>query len=57
MTKVKDPVCGMTVDTEKARSRGTYNGEDVFFCDENCRRAYEARRAYLDSLLRVHSSW
>ena len=57
MTKVQDPVRGMTVDTEKARSRGAYNGEDAFFCDENCRRAYEARRAYLDSLLRVRSSW
>ena len=57
MTRVKDPVCGMTVDTEKAQSRGSYNGEDVYFCDENCRRAYEARRAYLDSLLHVHSGW
>ena len=57
MTKVKDPVCGMTVDAEKARSQGTDNGEDVFFCDENCRPAYEARRAYLDRLLRVHSNW
>lgn len=56
MTKSKDPICGMNVDSEKAAVWGTYGGDTVYFCDENCRRAYEARRAYLDSLLRVHQA-
>ncbi len=42
MTKAKDPVCGMTVDTEKARVVGVYNGVSVYFCAEGCKKAYEA---------------
>ena len=41
--KVKDPVCGMTVDSEKAPAKGTYQGQTVYFCNEGCRKTYEAR--------------
>ncbi len=44
-TKAKDPVCGMSVETEGARIFGTYDGETVYFCCEACRRTYEGRRA------------
>jgi len=44
MAKVKDPVCGMTVDTERAAAKGTYDGQIVYFCSEHCRITYEARR-------------
>ena len=43
--KVKDPICGMTVDTETARFSGTYDGQAVYFCAAACQKAYEARRA------------
>jgi len=38
---VKDPVCGMKVESTTAPARGTYNGKDVFFCAETCKRTYE----------------
>ncbi len=41
MAKVKDPVCGMTVDTEKAKYKGTYGGLVVYFCAEICQKTYE----------------
>lgn len=41
MTKVKDPVCGMTIDSEHAAAHGTYGGEAVYFCTEGCRTRYE----------------
>jgi len=39
--KVKDPVCGMTIEDSAAAARGTYGGQTVFFCSEACRRTYE----------------
>lgn len=42
--KVKDPICGMTVETETAKIHGTYDGLEVYFCAEACRREFEARR-------------
>ncbi|HZY92310.1 MAG TPA: YHS domain-containing protein [Thermoplasmata archaeon] len=42
--KVKDPVCGMTVDTERAPAKGEYDGKMVYFCAESCRKTFEARR-------------
>lgn len=44
MAKVRDPVCGMTIDSETAAARGTYDGETVYFCSEGCRKTFEARR-------------
>lgn len=43
--KVKDPVCGMSVDTERAPAQGTYDGQTVYFCAASCKVAYEKRRA------------
>jgi Cu+-exporting ATPase len=39
-----DPVCGMTVDPEVARSRGlstTYDGKEYFFCGRGCKLDFE----------------
>jgi len=44
MAKAKDPVCGMTVDTERAPAKGVYDGQPVYFCAEGCKKVYEARR-------------
>lgn len=39
---------------ERAKARGVYAGEFVYFHDESCRRAFEARREYLERMDRVH---
>ena len=41
--KVKDPVCGMMVDTERAPAKGEYNGKMVYFCAKSCQATYERR--------------
>ena len=41
MTKARDPVCEMTVDTDHAAAQGTYGGQKVYFCSTGCRRKYE----------------
>lgn len=43
--KVKDPVCGMTIDAERAAAKGTYDGTTVYFCAVACQRKYERERA------------
>ncbi|MCI4373826.1 MAG: YHS domain-containing protein [Thermoplasmata archaeon] len=43
MVKVKDPVCGMMVESEKAPASGVYDGRTVYFCNPSCKTTYEAR--------------
>jgi YHS domain-containing protein len=43
--KVKDPVCGMVIDSDRAAAKGVYDGETVYFCAVGCQRKYEARRS------------
>ena len=49
---VVDPVCGMTVEPETARSRGlqsSYEGRDFFFCGKGCKLEFDDDPArYLD---------
>ena len=40
--KEKDPVCGMTVDTESAVAHSSHQGLDHFFCSTACQRKFEA---------------
>lgn len=40
MDPVKDPVCGMTVDSAKSIRR-TYNARDYYFCSTSCSRAFQ----------------
>jgi YHS domain-containing protein len=42
MKESRDPVCGMKVDPERAPARGTYAGQNVYFCSPVCQRKYEA---------------
>ena len=44
MAKVKDPICGMMVDTERAPAKGVYGNETVYFCSPVCKQTYDARR-------------
>jgi len=41
MAKVKDPVCGMTIEDSKAAAHGTYDGKVVYFCSTACQKSYE----------------
>jgi P-type Cu+ transporter len=42
---VRDPVCGMTVDTEAGKPRLNYLGKDYHFCSERCRSKFQANPA------------
>jgi YHS domain-containing protein len=39
--KVKDPVCGMTVEDSDAVAASTYKGTTYFFCSPSCKEAFE----------------
>lgn len=41
MAMVKDPVCGMEIDTSQAEAQTTFQGQAYFFCSEECRRTFE----------------
>jgi len=46
---VKDPVCGMDVDSESAQHEAEFEGEHYYFCSEGCRTKFEEDpKAYLD---------
>jgi heavy metal translocating P-type ATPase len=48
--RVKDPVCGMTVDPHTAEHRHTYNGRPYYFCSASCREKFAANPSqYLKS--------
>ena len=36
-----DPVCGMTVDENKAAATGKYNGMTFYFCSESCKKKFD----------------
>jgi Cu+-exporting ATPase len=43
MSQVKDPVCGMTIESATAAGgRVEYQSEEIYFCSDRCRRAFEA---------------
>jgi YHS domain-containing protein len=38
---VKDPVCGMDVDENKAAGTAEYNGKKYYFCSPACKTKFE----------------
>ena len=42
MAQVKDPVCGMMVDTATAAASTRHNGETYYFCSAQCEREFSA---------------
>jgi len=40
--KVKDPVCGMTIDPAKAAAKQVYKGETIHFCSLGCEKKFLA---------------
>jgi len=39
--QVQDPVCKMTVDSNRAAAKGTYDGRTVYFCSVACQKTFE----------------
>ena len=39
--KVKDPVCGMDVDPQRAQAASVYRGSTYYFCSASCRDKFE----------------
>jgi YHS domain-containing protein len=53
MPQVQDPVCGMTVDSQSAPARTTYDSQEVYFCSDQCRTAFQRDpERYTDQLER-----
>src|SRR5690554_2217484 len=44
--QAKDPVCGMTVDPERARYSLTHAGQNHYFCSEGCQTKFAADPEY-----------
>ena len=40
--KVKDPVCGMSVDPRTAPARSEYMGKTYYFCNPGCKKTFDA---------------
>ena len=45
MPKVKDPVCGMTIDSEKAAAQSSYQGQTYYFCSTQCKQRFDSNPA------------
>jgi P-type Cu+ transporter len=54
MAQVKDPVCGMAVDTFAPGARSMFGGRAFYFCSEACQQQFEANPTrYLDGTVRA----
>ena len=40
--QLTDPVCGMLVDPATAAAQTCYNGIQIYFCAEGCKKAFDA---------------
>jgi len=39
--KVIDPVCRMTIDSEKAAATSDYKGQTIYFCAKSCKAKFD----------------
>lgn len=42
MARVKDPVCGMMIEPSDAVGRSEYQGQQYYFCSEDCKSEFDA---------------
>ena len=40
MANAKDPICGMAVDMDRAKFKGSFEGKMVYFCSAGCQQTY-----------------
>lgn len=45
MSQVKDPVCGLAIESRMAASRTPYQGETYYFCSRNCQDEFDSNPA------------
>jgi YHS domain-containing protein len=58
MSQVKDPVCGMSIDSDDAAGSTTFEGQEIYFCSDQCRREFEADPAhYYDRIERQEPAY
>lgn len=50
MAQVKDPVCGMTIDSATAEAQSSYQGQTYYFCSDTCKEQFEASPARFTSV-------
>ena len=43
--KVTDPVCGMSIESEKAHASETFQGQSYYFCSAQCQRSFRTEPA------------
>lgn len=41
MAQVKDPVCGMTIDSTKAAGQSVHQGTTYYFCSPACKKQFD----------------
>jgi YHS domain-containing protein len=41
LMKVIDPVCKMTIDSEKAAATSEYKGQTIYFCAKGCKAKFD----------------
>ncbi|HAJ35074.1 MAG TPA: YHS domain-containing protein [Chloroflexi bacterium] len=41
MAQVKDPVCGMVIDSETTKLKSEYMGKTYYFCAPGCKVAFD----------------
>jgi Cu+-exporting ATPase len=42
MAMVKDPVCGMEIDSSQAAAQSQYQGQTYYFCSVECKQKFDA---------------
>lgn len=42
MAQVRDPVCGMTIDSNDAAGQSQYQGKTFYFCSSACKQKFDA---------------
>lgn len=45
MARVKDPVCGMMIEPADAVGTSEYQGQQYYFCSEDCQSEFDANPA------------
>lgn len=45
MAQVKDPVCGMSIDSNSAAGSSSYQGQTYYFCSDQCKTQFDANPA------------
>ena len=41
MAMMKDPVCGMEIDSSQAAAQSQYQGQTYFFCSVECKQKFD----------------